>query len=61
VAALLAIARRSDPEAAPGDRSVDGDWVAVSDDDDDDLDKVALWVELKKQIGILREGMDKKS
>jgi ATP-dependent 26S proteasome regulatory subunit len=61
VAALLAIARRSDPEVAPGDRVVEDDWVALSDDEDDDLDKVALWVELKKQIGILREGMDEKS
>lgn len=62
VAALLAIARRSDSAAvAPGDRIVEDDWVAISDDDNDDLDKVALWIELKKQIEILREGMDEKS
>ncbi|KAJ2968147.1 hypothetical protein NUW58_g10284 [Xylaria curta] len=33
-------------------------WLDVcGGDDDDDLDELVLWVEIKKQIEILREGM----
>jgi hypothetical protein len=50
------------------------DWVQVlgnnkpledddDDDDDDDpeLDELPLWVEIKKQVAILREGMEDKT
>lgn len=77
VAALLAIARKSDSNghgvASPG--GSEDEWVGVDtddeydgvidddgdDDDDDDLDKYVLWVEMKKQVAILREGMEDKS
>jgi hypothetical protein len=45
-----------------GDEIEDG-WVGVADDegvDDGDLDDLVLWVEIKKQIAILREGMEEK-
>jgi hypothetical protein len=29
-------------------------------DEDDDLDELILWREIKKQVAILREGMEKK-
>ncbi|TQS32254.1 hypothetical protein Golomagni_07437, partial [Golovinomyces magnicellulatus] len=65
VASLLAIAgreRSNDLADEFGVLTVDmkDDWVGVigkSDDDDKDLDGLALWVEIKKQIEILREGM----
>lgn len=68
VASLLAIARKSDSESRPA-VSPDGsenEWVGVgaddaNDDDGDDLDEYILWVEMKKQIAILREGMEDKS
>jgi transitional endoplasmic reticulum ATPase len=65
VAALLAIARmsdgdgRSDPAVLIED--VEGDWVGVlsaAPRGREDLDKFILWVEIKKQIKILREGME---
>lgn len=31
------------------------------DDDNDELEQYILWVEIKKQVAILREGMDDKS
>lgn len=37
------------------------DWVGVigsSGDDDKDLNDLVLWVEIKKQIAILREGIE---
>jgi hypothetical protein len=65
VAALLAIARRSDEEGKEAAGVVEGDWVAVGDDDDDHVDdgleENPLWVEIKKQIAILRKGMEEKS
>lgn len=64
VAALLAIARRSDNGENGMEKGiVEGDWLAIDgkDDDDDELEKNLLWVELKKQIAILREGMEEKS
>ncbi|TWU79122.1 hypothetical protein ED733_008781 [Metarhizium rileyi] len=66
VAALLAIARDEKPGgivAAVDVLTVDGadDWVEVLDGstraEDPELDHLVLWVEIKKQIRILREGM----
>ena len=65
VASLLAIARRSeDPDACKSfdgvaADDVDGDWISVLSFSDDDLEKLILWVEIKKQVEILREGMGK--
>lgn len=63
MAALLALARR-DPSDELSDELVtvelNDDWIGVlgnSDDEDEDLNKLVLWVEIKKQIEILREGM----
>ncbi|RMI99755.1 hypothetical protein CDV36_015982 [Fusarium kuroshium] len=62
VATLLAIARRS--KAKPTIRSSAEAWVLVSDDfgsaavsDEGDLDKLELWVEMKKQAKFLCECM----
>lgn len=61
VAALLAIARGSKEKCSPGleGRMEDlGDgWIGVGDTGDDDLDDFTLWVEIKKQIKVLREGI----
>lgn len=63
VAALLAIAGRS--KTKPAKPSCETAWVLVDDGqssevtpDEDDLDKLDLWVEMKKQVKILREGME---
>ncbi|KAF5716175.1 ATPase [Fusarium mundagurra] len=63
VAALLAIARRSETKPAVGGSGEA--WVLVSDDfgdtlasDKSDLEKLELWIEIKKQIKILREGIE---
>ncbi len=63
MAALLAIARRqaekkidSVASLIPGEEPEDG-WVCVLDED---LEKLVLWVEIKQQIEILREGMEDK-
>ncbi|KAK4139603.1 P-loop containing nucleoside triphosphate hydrolase protein [Dichotomopilus funicola] len=37
------------------------DWVGVNTDDEGDLDDLPLWVEIKKQVAILREGMKEKA
>ena len=74
VAALLAIARRSNDGVmkSEGEESADrkmrdGGWLDSWDDDsaseaddggDGNLDKLILWVEIKKQIKTLRESMD---
>jgi hypothetical protein len=62
---LLVIARDSNGLAAGwsdcGGGSEDG-WVKVDDhDDDDDLEDLVLWIEIKKQVAILREGMEEKA
>ena len=65
VAALIAIARNSNSGVAGkwgfrGDEIEDG-WVGVTaSEDDGDLGDLALWVEIKKQVAILREGMQEK-
>lgn len=64
VAALLALAqkgRRSSWSSEEGltEDLADG-WVGVVGGGDE-LDKLKLWVEIKKQIAILREGMDDKA
>jgi ATP-dependent 26S proteasome regulatory subunit len=64
VAALIVIARDSEGlgqwESAKDDEIKDG-WVEVAEsEDDDDLDDLILWVEIKKQVAILREGMEEK-
>lgn len=63
MAALLAIAGRA--EANPVKSSCEGAWVLVEDDqssglilDNSDLNKLDLWIEIKKQIKILREGIE---
>jgi transitional endoplasmic reticulum ATPase len=63
VAALLAIAGRS--KEKPTKPSCEEVWVLVSDDqssgmtqEEDSLDKLELWIEIRKQVKILREGMD---
>jgi transitional endoplasmic reticulum ATPase len=69
VASLLAIARRSHTNSlnrSLRDRiwteDLSDDWVGVvgggGDGDQDELEKLPLWVEIKKQIAILREGID---
>lgn len=68
VAALLALARKerrsswSSEEESLTEDLADG-WVGVvgGGGDDDELDKLKLWVEIKKQVAILREGMDDKA
>ncbi|KAJ3496754.1 hypothetical protein NLG97_g2422 [Lecanicillium saksenae] len=70
VAALLAIARNEGAKGADGDGEDDGygvatvdladEWVGVVDPasrDDVDLEHLKLWIEIKKQIEILREGL----
>lgn len=62
VAALLALARKSEKhgEKKKTDfmRDLEDDWVGVAvDDDGGDLEDLVLWVEIKKQIQILREGI----
>lgn len=65
VASLLAIARES-KRFKPGEESLteelSDDWVGVlgGGDGNHDLEKLILWVEMKKQVAILREGMDNK-
>ncbi|KAF4503397.1 ATPase [Fusarium agapanthi] len=63
IATLLAIARRSKNKPTGGGSAEA--WVLVSDDfgaalasDKDGLDRLELWVEIKKQINILREGIE---
>jgi hypothetical protein len=64
VAALLAIARNSAAGAGRGgDESgltedLGDGWVGVHAVGDGDLEELVLWVEIKKQIEILREGME---
>ena len=69
VAALLSIARRTDgvkDAVAEDPDGSDGEWVDVlageekGGDEDKDLEKYVLWVEIKKQVEILREGMGEK-
>ncbi|KAL6803842.1 P-loop containing nucleoside triphosphate hydrolase protein [Trichoderma sp. SZMC 28012] len=75
VAALLAIARNEQPgdgedDDAEDDAMVmtmdlaDNEWVKVLDrpvEESPELDELALWVEIKKQVAILREGMEEKT
>jgi SpoVK/Ycf46/Vps4 family AAA+-type ATPase len=61
VAALLAIARRSEGAKRRSEETLTRDmgdgWLDVASDDGD-LDHLVLWVEIKKQVEILREGME---
>ncbi|KAK4235739.1 putative ATPase [Achaetomium macrosporum] len=62
VAALLVIARDSNGRAgwSDGGGSENG-WVRIDGNDgDDDLEDLILWVEIKKQVAILRKGMEEK-
>ncbi len=62
VAALIAIAQKSRVAGEwdfKGDEIEDG-WVGVASEDNGDLDDLALWVEIKKQVAILREGMQER-
>lgn len=65
VAALLAIARREKgidfSYEKPLMQEMNDDWVAVLEGDHDDLDDLILWVEIKKQVAILRESMKQKN
>lgn len=60
VAALLAIARRTprDEEEGEGEEDLCDGWVGVRADGGGDLEGLVLWVEIKKQVAILREGME---
>ncbi|KAK4119408.1 P-loop containing nucleoside triphosphate hydrolase protein [Parathielavia appendiculata] len=62
VAALIVIARDSNGLVALSPTHHDGledGWVGIPKfEDDDDLDGLVLWVEIKKQVAILREGME---
>jgi len=63
VAALLAIARQ-DKSAKDGDwmEEMGDGWIGVlGGGNDDGLDKNVLWLEMKKQVKILREGMEEKN
>ncbi|CAJ2510272.1 Uu.00g061720.m01.CDS01 [Anthostomella pinea] len=64
VAALLAIARETEstlPSKEVVTRDMDDGWLGVSlVDGDDGLNELVLWVEIKKQVEILREGMKEK-
>lgn len=62
IAALLAIARQT-KESQPKDNDglteeLGDDWVGVLSISGGGLDKCLLWVEIQKQVKILREGMD---
>lgn len=64
VAALLALAQKQRRSSESSEEALteelgDG-WVGVVGGGDE-LDKLKLWVEIKKQIAILREGMDNKA
>jgi len=67
VAALLAIARRSMQQGRRDSiqaltEQLEDDWLGVVDaSDDEDLKKLVLWVEIKKQIEILRDGMEEEN
>ncbi|KAK1775773.1 P-loop containing nucleoside triphosphate hydrolase protein [Copromyces sp. CBS 386.78] len=71
VASLLAIARDSkEKEEVLARSGIEDDWERLTledsdvsedgddDGDDEDLDKYVLWVEIKKQVAILREGIE---
>ncbi|KAF9878855.1 ATPase [Colletotrichum karsti] len=64
VAALLAIAQKKDngrDEVEALTEQLEDDWLGVVDStEDEDIEKLVLWVEIKKQIEILREGMEDK-
>lgn len=61
VATLLALARDESRDRRASD-SLEDAWVEVGANQDqgdsDDLDSLKLWVEIKKQVAILRQGMD---
>lgn len=66
VAALLAIARRSETRKRDSiealTEQLEDDWLGVVETStDEELSKLTLWVEIKKQIEILRQGMEEKS
>lgn len=69
VAALLAVARRGRPDAPAGDLQAQAadaadDWVELGRSaagEDPGLDRLVLWVEIQKQIKILREGMEEEA
>ncbi|KAM0330615.1 hypothetical protein ACHAQA_003564 [Verticillium albo-atrum] len=62
VAALLALARRGSEGVRRASGASADAWIMVHDDQEstggDGLEKLVLWVEIKKQIEILREGID---
>lgn len=71
VASLLAIARDSkEKEEVLARSGIEDDWERLTledsdgsddgddDGDDEDLEKYVLWVEIKKQVAILREGIE---
>ena len=71
MASLLAIARDSkEKEEVLARSGIEDDWERLTledsdgsddgsdDGDDEDLDKYVLWVEIKKQVAILREGIE---
>ncbi|OLN87314.1 putative ATPase YjoB [Colletotrichum chlorophyti] len=65
VAALLAIARQSEGSKRSSIKALteelEEDWLGVVNTSDEELNKLVLWVEIKKQIEILRDGMEEKN
>ncbi|OTB01277.1 hypothetical protein M426DRAFT_323553 [Hypoxylon sp. CI-4A] len=61
VAALLALARQGKGAGVsreePLMQDLKDDWVGVLEGDHDDLNDLVLWVEIKKQVAILRDSM----
>lgn len=61
MAALLAIARKGSKGKHAND-SADDAWVLLGEKEEEagggGLDKLTLWVEIQKQVEILREGIE---
>ncbi|KAK4040627.1 P-loop containing nucleoside triphosphate hydrolase protein [Parachaetomium inaequale] len=64
VASLIVIARDSEGSTgweSMGSDGIEDGWVGVgASEDDGDLEDLVLWVEIQKQVAILREGMEEK-
>ncbi|KAK1752006.1 putative ATPase [Echria macrotheca] len=59
VAALLAIARDAKGDDERAEKDGEDGWVQLATTTDDELDDLVLWVEIQKQVAILRESIDR--